>query len=90
MSKYLILKEKIPEDEVPKDTLNDFPVKVLKQQNAAYFILKALICLLIALMTLYIYVVLRLYTLPKFYEHNCKSVVPDLNTFHKNEFHIIL
>jgi hypothetical protein len=89
MSKYLILKEKIPEDEAPKDTLNDFPVKVLNQQNAAYFILKALICLLIALMTLYLYIVLKLYTMPRIYWHNCTANTQALNTLQDNISHII-
>jgi hypothetical protein len=88
MSKLHILKGHVTEIE-SEDTFNDFPVKALNQQNAPYFILKALSCLLIALMTLYIYIVLRLYTLPKFYEHNCKSVVHDHNTFDKNGSHVI-
>jgi hypothetical protein len=83
MPKYLVLKDKIPENKPPKDTINEFPVKALNQQNAAIHILKALICLLIALMTLYLYIMLRLYTFPKFYEHNCTSIVHNHNTSDK-------
>jgi hypothetical protein len=90
MLKLPILKGHVTEVESDTHTFHDFPVKALNQQNEAIHILKALICLLIALMALYIYIVLRLYTLPKFYEHNCTSVVPDLNVSDKNDFHIIL
>jgi hypothetical protein len=73
MSKLPILKGQVTEVENAENTFNDFPVKALNQQNAAILTLKALSCLLIALMTLYLYIVLRLYTLPKFYWHNCTS-----------------
>jgi hypothetical protein len=72
------------------DTFNVFPVKALNQHNAAIFTLKALICLLLALMTFYPYIVLRFYTLPNFYEHNCTSTVHTSNTSEKNDFHIRL
>ncbi len=90
MSKLPILKRLVSEVESATDTFNVFPVKALNHHTAAIFTLKALSCLLIALMTLYIYVVLRLYTLPKFYEHNGTSGVSALNTSDKNKFHIIL
>jgi hypothetical protein len=90
MSKLPILKQKVDGSECIRDTFNDFPVTALNQQTAAIFTFKALSCLLIALMTLYLYIVLRLYTLPKFYEHNCTSAVPDHNIFDKNDFHVIL
>jgi hypothetical protein len=82
--------QNITELESDRDTFTDFPVKALNQQNAAIHILKALICLLIALMTLYLYIVLRLYTMPRLYEHNSTSVVPDVNTSDNNDLHIIL
>jgi hypothetical protein len=90
MANLPILKAKVAEAKCISDTFNDFPVAALNQYNAAYFILKALTCLLIALMTLYIYFVLRLYTMPKVYEHNCTSAFYDLNTFDKNDSHIII
>jgi hypothetical protein len=80
----------VTEVESISDTFNDFTVKALNQPTAAYFILKALSCLLIALMILYLYIVLRLYTLPKFYEHNCTSSVHNHSTFDKNGSQIIL
>ncbi len=83
MSKLPILKGHVTEVENDTDTFNDFPVIALNQQTAAYLILKALSCLLIALMTLYLYIVIRLYTLPKFYDHNCTSSVHNHNTFQK-------
>ncbi len=89
MSKLPILKRHVTEFESDTDTFNIFPVKALNQQSAAIFALKALSCLLISLMTLYLYIVLRLYTLPKFNQHNCTSTVHDLNTSDKNELHII-
>jgi hypothetical protein len=73
MLKLPILKRHVTEVETDTDTFNVFPVVALYQQKAAYFILKALSCLLIALMTFYLYILLRLYTLPKFYWHNCTS-----------------
>ncbi len=73
MSKLPILKRLVSEVESTPDTFNVFPVKALNQHTAAIFTLKALICLLLAIMTLYLYIVLRLYTLPKFYCHNCTS-----------------
>ena len=83
MSKLPIFNRFVSEVESTPDIFNVFPVKVLNQQNAAIHILKALICLLIALMTLYLYIVLRLYTFPKFYEHNCTSIVHNHNTSDK-------
>ncbi len=73
MSKLPILKRYVTEVESETDKFNVFPVKALNQHTAAMFTLKALSCLLIALMTLYLYIVLGLYTLPKFYDHNCTS-----------------
>ena len=90
MSKLPILKRLVSEVESTPDTFNVFPVKALNQHTAAIFTLKALSCLFIALMTLYLYIVLRFYTLPKFYEHNCTSTVHNLNTSDKNDLHIIL
>jgi hypothetical protein len=90
MSKFTRLKEMVSEVGNITDTINVFPVQELNQQTAAIFTLKALSCMLIALMALYLYIVIRLYTLPKFYEQNCTSVVHDLNTFDKNGLHIIL
>jgi hypothetical protein len=90
MPKLPILKSHATEVESNADTFNEFPAKALNQQTAVIFTLKALSCLLISLMTLYLYIVLRFSTLPKFYEHNCTSGVPALNTSNKNEFHIIL
>ncbi len=83
MSKLHILNRQITEVESDTNTFNDFPVKTLNQQKTAYFILKALSCLLIALMTFYLYIVLRLYTLPKFYWHNCTSTDHNVNTSDK-------
>jgi hypothetical protein len=85
-----ILKSHVTEFESDTDTFNVFPVKALNQQTAAIFTLKAFICLLIALMALYLYIVLRFYTLQKFYEHNCTSTIHNLNTSDKNDFHIKL
>ncbi len=90
MSKLPILKGQVTEVENARNTFNDFPVKALNQQTATIFSLKALSCMLLALMTLYLYIVLRLYTLPKFYEHNCTSTVHNLNTSDKNDLHIVL
>jgi hypothetical protein len=90
MSKLPILKRLVSEVESTPDTFNVFPVKALNQHTAAIFTLKALICLLIALMALYLYIVLRLYTLPKFSWHNCTSTAHNFNTSDKNDFHIIL
>jgi hypothetical protein len=90
MSELPIFKRLVPEVESTPDTFNVFPVKALNQHTAAIFTLKALSCLFIALMTLYLYIVLRFYTLPKFYEHNCTSTVHNLNTSDKNDLHIIL
>jgi hypothetical protein len=90
MSRLPLLKEMVTEVESTKDTFNDFPVKALNQQTVTLYTLKALSCLLIALMTLYLYIVLRLYTLPKFYEHNCTSAVPKHNTCDKNDSHVNL
>jgi hypothetical protein len=90
MSKLHILRRHVSEVENATDTFNVFPVKALNQHTAAIFTLKTLSCLLIALMTLYLYIVLRFYTLPKFYEHNCTSTVHISNTSDKNDFHIIL
>ncbi len=90
MSKLPILKGHVTETERDTDTSNVFTVKALDQHTAAIFTLKALSCLFIALMTLYLYIVLRFYTLPKFYEHNCTSTVHNLNTSDKNDLHIIL
>jgi hypothetical protein len=89
MSKLPILKSHVTEVGSDTDKFKVFPVKELNQQNVAIFTLKALICLLIALMTLYLFIVLRFYTFPKFYQHNCTSTVHDLNTSDKNELHII-
>jgi hypothetical protein len=90
MSKLPILKRLVSEVESAPDTFNVFPVKALNQHTAAIFTLKALICLLLALITLYLYIVLRLYTLPNVYWHNCTSTAHNSNTSDKNEFHIIL
>jgi hypothetical protein len=90
MLKLPILKRHVTEIGSDTDTFNVFPVKALNQHTAAIFTLKALSCLFIALMTLYLYMVLRFYTLPKFYEHNCTSTVHNLNTSDKNDLHIIL
>ncbi len=92
MSKLPILKKLVSEVESSPDTFNVFffPVKALNQYTTVIFILKALTYLLIALMTFYLYIVLRFYTLPKFYEHNCTSTVHISNTSDKNDFHIIL
>jgi hypothetical protein len=90
MLKLPILRGHVTEVEKDTDTFNVFPVTALNQQTAAYFILKALSCLLIALMTLYLYIVLRLYTLQKFYKHNCTSVVHDHNTSAKNGSQLIM
>jgi hypothetical protein len=90
MSKLPILKRLVSEVESTPNTFNVFPVKALNQHTAVIFTLKALICLLIALMALYLYIVLRLYTLPMFYEHNCASTVHISNTSEENDFHIIL
>ncbi len=84
MANLPILKEKVDETECISDTFNNFPVKALNQQTAAYFILKALFCILIALMTFYLYIVLRLYTMPKIYWHNCTSDNTILNTLENN------
>jgi hypothetical protein len=84
-----ILRGHVTEVEKDTDTINVFPVKALNQQAAAIFTLKALSCLLIALMTLYLYIVLRLYTLPKFYKHNCTSTVHHHNISDTNGSHII-
>jgi hypothetical protein len=81
MGRFSILKEKVTEAESLSNTFNDFTVKALKQQTVAYSILKALICLLIALMTLYLHIVFRLYTMPGVYYHNCTSTIHDLSTF---------
>ncbi len=80
MAKLPIFKRLASEVESTPDTFNVFPVKALNQHTAAIFTLKALICLLLALMTLYLYIVLRLYTLPKFYWHNCTSTAYNFNT----------
>jgi hypothetical protein len=64
MSKLPILKRHVTEVERDTDTFNVFPVKALNQQTAAIFTLKALSCLLLALMTLYLYTVLRFYSVP--------------------------
>jgi hypothetical protein len=90
MSKLPILRGHVTEIESDTDTFNVFPVKALNQHTAAIFTLKALSCLFIALMTLYLYIVFRFYTLPKFYEHNCTSTVHNLNTSDKNDLPIIL
>jgi hypothetical protein len=90
MLKLPMLRGHVTEVEKDTDTINAFPVKALNQQTAAIFTLKALSCLLIALMTLYLYIVLKFYTLPKFYQHNCTSTDHDLNTSDKKDFHIIL
>jgi hypothetical protein len=90
MLKLPILRGHVTEVEKDTDTINVFPVKALNQQTAAIFTLKALSCLLIALMTLYLYIVLRLYTLPQLYEHNCITTVQDLDTFDENELHILI
>jgi hypothetical protein len=90
MSKLPILKRHVTEVESDTDTFNVSPVKALNQHTAAIFTLKALSCLLIALMTLYLYIVLRFYTLPKFYQHNCTSTDHNLNTSDKKDSHIIL
>ncbi len=79
MPKLPILRHGSEVESIP-DTFNVFPVKALNQHTAAILTLKALICLLLALMTLYLYIVLRLYTLPKFYWHNCTSTVHNFNT----------
>ena len=90
MSKLPILKRLVSEVESIPDTFNVFPVKALNQHTAAIFTLKALICLLLAIMTLYLYIVLRLYTLPKFYWHNCTLTAHNSNTSDKNDLPIIL
>jgi hypothetical protein len=90
MSKLPIFNRFVSEVESTPDTFNVFPVKALNQHTAAIFILKALGCLLIALMTFYLYIELRWYTLPNFYEHNCTSTVHISNTSERNDFHIIL
>ncbi len=90
MSELPIFKRLVPEVESTPDTFNVFPVKALNQHTAAIFTLKALICLLLAIMTLYLYIVLRLYTLPKFYWHNCTLTAHHFNNSEKNDFHIIL
>ncbi len=84
MPKLPILKRQVTEVESDTNTFNDFPVKALNQQKTAYFILKALSCMLIALMTFYLYIVLRLYTLPKFYWHNCTSNGTIIKTIKSN------
>jgi hypothetical protein len=66
------------------------PVKALNPHTAAIFTLQALICLLLAIMTFYLYIVLRFYTLPNFHEHGCTSTVHTSNTSEKNDFHIRL
>ena len=86
MSKLPILKRLVSEVESTPDTFNVFPVKALNQHTAAIFTLKALICLLLALIALYLYVVLRLYTLPQYYWHNCTSTAPNVNTSDKMTF----
>jgi hypothetical protein len=88
MSKLPILNRQVTEVKNSRNTFNDFPVKLLSQHNAAILTLRALSCLLIALMALYLYIVLRLYTLPKFYEHNCTSTAHDFTTSDKNDVHI--
>jgi hypothetical protein len=90
MSEFSILKEKVTEAESVSNTFYDFTVKALNQQTVAYYILKALICLLIVLIILYLYSVLRLYTMPGVYYHNCTSIIHDHNNFDKNNSHIIL
>ncbi len=90
MSELPIFNRLVSEIESTPDTVNVFPVKALNQKTAAIFTLKALICLLLAIMTLYLYIVLRLYTLPKFYWHNCTLTAHNFNTSEKNNFHIIL
>jgi hypothetical protein len=89
MSKLPILKEKVDEAEGTRDTFNDFHVKALNQHTAAYFILKALICLLIALMTLYLYVMLRLSTMPK-NEYNCTATTQILDTLQSAISNVVL
>jgi hypothetical protein len=84
MLKLPILRGHVPEVEKNTDTFNVFPVKALNHQTAAISTLKALSCLLIALMTLYLYIVLRLYTLPKFYWHNCTAHTQALDTLQNN------
>ncbi len=83
MSKLPILKGQVTEVENAKNTFNDFPIKALNQQTAVILTLKALSCMLLALIILYLYIVLRLYTLPKFYEHNCTSTAHNVNTSDK-------
>jgi hypothetical protein len=90
MSKLSVLKGKVTETADIRNTFNDFPVKALNQQTAASFTLKALICLLIALITLYLYIVLRLYIMPTVYWHNCAATTQVLNTFQNNISNIIL
>ena len=90
MSKLPIFNRFVSEVESTPDTFNVFPVKALNQNTTVIFTLKALICLLLALMTFYLYIVLRFYTLPKFYEHNCTSTVHISNTSERNDFNIIL
>jgi hypothetical protein len=90
MLKLPMLKRHVTEIDSNTDTFNVFPVKALNQHTAAIFTLKALSCLLIALITLYLYIVLRFPTLPKFYEHNCTSTVHNLNTSVKNNFQLFL
>jgi hypothetical protein len=86
MSKLPILERLVSEVESIPDTFNAFPVTALNQHTAAIFTLKTLICLLLAIMTLYLYIVLRLYTLPKFHWHNCKLTAHNFNTSEKTTF----
>jgi hypothetical protein len=90
MTKLLILKEKVDANECISDTFNDFPVKTLNHQTGAYFILKALICFLIALTTTYLYIVLRLYTMLRIYWHSCTATTQVLDTFEKNTSNLSL
>jgi hypothetical protein len=58
MPKLPILKNHATEFDSDTNTFNVFPVKALNQQTAALFTLKALSCLLIALMTIYLYYIM--------------------------------
>jgi hypothetical protein len=90
MANLPILKAKVDEAKCVSDTFNDFPVKALNQQTIAFFTLKALGCLLIALMTLYLYIMLRWYTIPNVYWHDCTANDKIHNNLQNNSSHVIL
>jgi hypothetical protein len=84
MSKLPTLKGHVTEVESNTDTFNVLLVKALNQETVAFFTLKALGCLLIALLTFYLYIMLKWHTLPNVYWPNCTSDNTILKTLENN------